>query len=384
MGFGAAVSEHPLATHAVGEVVGQVLEQVGPAPDVAVVFATGGFAGAMEDIASTVRATLAPSTLVGATAVSVLAGGHEVEDRAAVALFAADWGGRLRTGARGARAVRFDAQRDGEGWRLLGSDDVAVPGATLLLLADPFTFPIDWFLHRLHRQAPGVRVVGGMASAARGAGGNRLVADQTVTDRGAVGLFFPPGVPVHPLLAQGCRPLGEALVVTASRGNLVEEIAGRPALDRLNELIEGADNRDRALMGHGLHLGLAAHEARESFDAGDFLVRTVLGMERASGSVAVGGDVPVGTTVQFHVRDPQTADEQLRSVLADQPGRAALVFTGDGRGQALFGGPHHDAEVVHEHVDRGATAGMFCTGEIGPVAGQSFVHALATALLVFE
>ena len=64
MGFGAAVSEHPLATHAVGEVVGQVLEQVGPAPDVAVVFATGGFAGAMEDIASTVRATLAPSTLV--------------------------------------------------------------------------------------------------------------------------------------------------------------------------------------------------------------------------------------------------------------------------------------------------------------------------------
>ena len=29
--------------------------------------------------ASTVRATLAPSTLVGATAVSVLAGGHEVE-----------------------------------------------------------------------------------------------------------------------------------------------------------------------------------------------------------------------------------------------------------------------------------------------------------------
>ena len=231
MGFGAAVSEHPLATHAVGEVVGQVLEQVGPAPDVAVVFATGGFAGAMEDIASTVRATLAPSTLVGATAVSVLAGGHEVEDRAAVALFAADWGGRLRTGARGARAVRFDAQRDGEGWRLLGSDDVAVPGATLLLLADPFTFPIDGFLHRLHRQAPGVRVVGGMASAARGAGGNRLVADQTVTDRGAVGLFFPPGVPVHPLLAQGCRPLGEALVVTASRGNLVEEIAGRPAFD---------------------------------------------------------------------------------------------------------------------------------------------------------
>lgn len=56
MPFGAAISEHPLATHAVGEVVGQVLDAVGPEPDLAVLFTTGGFGGAIEDIAATVRA----------------------------------------------------------------------------------------------------------------------------------------------------------------------------------------------------------------------------------------------------------------------------------------------------------------------------------------
>ncbi|HEX2577143.1 MAG TPA: hypothetical protein VHK88_12395, partial [Aquihabitans sp.] len=71
MAFAAALSEHPLATHAVGEVVGQVLEELGEAPDLAVLFVTGAFAGATEDVAHAVRALLQPGALVGTTAVSV-------------------------------------------------------------------------------------------------------------------------------------------------------------------------------------------------------------------------------------------------------------------------------------------------------------------------
>ena len=46
MPYAAAVSEHPLPTHATGEVIGQVLEAVGERPDFAVLFATAAFAGA--------------------------------------------------------------------------------------------------------------------------------------------------------------------------------------------------------------------------------------------------------------------------------------------------------------------------------------------------
>ncbi len=384
MGFAAAISEHPLATHAVGEVVGQVLEAVGEEPDIAVLFVTGAFAGATDDLAHAVQALLRPGALVGATAVSVLAGDREVEDRAAVVLFAATWGGRMRTGPGGARAVRFEAEREGDGWRLAGTDDIAVDGATLVLLADPFSFPVDGFIGELARRAPGLTVIGGLASAAAGPGGNRLVADQEVVDRGAVGLFLPPGVPVRALVSQGCRPVGEPFVVTRSSGNLIEEIAGRPALDRLLETAEAATPEDRALMARGLHVGLVLDEAKESFGQGDFLIRTVLGADRDSRAVAVGADVAVGSTVQFQVRDAASADIDLRELLSEVTGQAALVFTCNGRGTALFGAPDHDATVISDHLEGGATAGMFCAGEIGPIGGRPFVHGFTASVLLFE
>lgn len=384
MAFVAAISEHPLATHAIGEVVGQVLEELGEAPDLAVLFVTGAFAGATDDLAHAVRELLHPRSFVGATASSVLAGDKEVEERAAVVLFAAHWGGRLRVGADGSRAVRFEAERDGDGWRLTGTDDVAVDGATLVLLADPFSFPVDRFLEELALRAPGLTVVGGLASAASGPGGNRLVADELVSDRGAVGLFLPPGVPVRALVSQGCRPVGHPLVVTRSTGNIIEEIAGRPALDRVMETAEAASPEDRALMARGLHVGLVLDESKEAFGRGDFLIRNVLGADRATKAMSVGADVEVGSTIQFQVRDAESADHDLRDTLADAGGRAALVFTCNGRGTRLFGVPDHDATVINGHLDGGATAGMFCAGEIGPIGGRPFVHGFTASVLLFE
>lgn len=384
MAFAAASSEHPLATHAVGEVVGQVLEEVGPCPDIAALFVTGAFAGATEDIARVVRQVLAPAALVGATGASVLAGDHEIEDRAAVVLFAASWGGRLRTGPGGARSVRIDARRDGDGWRLTGSDHLAVDGATLLLLADPFSFPVDGFVEELQQRAPGLSIVGGLASAAPGPGGNRLVADGLVTDRGAVGLFLPPGTPVTSVVSQGCRPVGEPLVVTAAEGHLVAEIAGRPALDRVMEIAGSVTPEDRALMVEGLHVGLVVDERRDRFGPGDYLVRAVLGADRSSKAVAVATEVDVGTTVCFQVRDAASADADLRTALADATAQAALVFTCTGRGIGLFATADHDAATVNDAVDGGATAGLFCAGEIGPVGGRSHLHSQSASILLLD
>lgn len=383
MSFTAAVSEHPLATHAVGEVVGVALEQVGPEPDVAIVFVTGPFAGATEDVAHAVSELLRPKTLIGATAVSVLAGPREVEGRPAVTLFAADWSGRLRTGGTGARAIHFETEPVDEGWRLTGSSRLADDG-TLVLLADPFSFPVDSFIDEIHRRHPRLKVVGGMASAATGPGGNRLVADGRTVDRGAVGLYLPEGVPLRPVVSQGCRPVGDPLVVTGADGNLISEIAGRPALDRIMETAEAASPDDRALMARGLQIGLVLDETRETFGSGDFLVRNVIGADRATKAVAIGAPVTLGTTIQFQVRDAASADADLRAVLAGQRGDAALVFTCNGRGAQLFGEPHHDANVINDHLDGGPTAGMFCAGEIGPVDGRPFLHGFATSMLLFD
>ncbi|MBK9178183.1 MAG: FIST C-terminal domain-containing protein [Acidimicrobiales bacterium] len=375
MPFAAGLSEHPLATHAVGEVVGEVLERLGPEPDLAVVLVTAPHAGALEDIAGVVRATLAPRVLLGATAVSVLGGRREVEDAAAVAL----WAGRLGTVA----PVRLTARTTGGGLRIDGLDPERLDRAsTLLLLADPFSLPVERLLADVHDRHPGLTVVGGLASAARGPGGNRLVLGEATHADGAVGVLL--HRPVATVVSQGCRPIGHPLTVTRSERNVVYELAGRPALARLQEVLGGLDADERALAARGLHVGRVIDEHRAEFGRGDFLIRGVLGADREVGALAVGEVVEVGATLQFQVRDAASADEDLRALLAGTSADAALVFTCNGRGTGLFGRPDHDASLVSDLLGGVPVAGMFCAGEIGPVGGRPFVHGLTASVALFR
>ena len=123
-------------------------------------------------------------------------------------------------------------------------------------------------------------------------------------------------------------------------------------------------------------------EQRDSFGPGDFLIRNVLGAVREREAVAIGDEAEVGTTVQFQVRDATTADAELRTLLTGHDASGALLFTCNGRGRHLFDKPHHDAELVAA-VSGGATAGMFCAGEIGPVGGRPFLHGFTASVLLF-
>jgi small ligand-binding sensory domain FIST len=373
--FGAAVSRHPIASTAIGEVVGAVLDQVGFGPDVAALFVTAPHLRAVGDLVDVVRAVLGPRVLVGATASAVIGGAEEIEDAPAVSL----WAGRV--GA--VRPLRLDAFADNGGWTVTGLPrDLGRAPATLVLLTDPDTFPTDAFLRQVAEVAPATTVIGGLASAGRGAG-NRLVLDGLLLDDGAVG-FLLEEAPTRVVVSQGCRPIGEPFIVTRAEHNFIHELGGRPALERVQQLIDGASPADRSLLVQGLHAGIVIDESKADFARGDFLVRNVLGANRESGAVAVGDLVEAGTTVQFQVRDAATADEDLRALLDGPPAASALVFTCNGRGSHLFAEPDHDAALVAEAVRGGAVAGMFCAGEIGPVGGRTFLHGFTASVLLFE
>src|ERR1019366_482169 len=187
----------------------------------------------------------------------------------------------------------------------------------LVLLADPYTFPVDGLLGQVAATHPGLPVLGGMASAALGPGGNRMVLDGTVHTAGAVGALIGPGTRLTTVVSQGCRPIGRPLVVTRAERNIVYELAGQPALERLLQMArDSMTERDIHLVNQGLHMGLVIDEHKADFGRGDFLVRNVLGADQSNGAIAVGGQVEVGATVQFHVRDADAADEDLRELLA--------------------------------------------------------------------
>ncbi|MDQ6697318.1 MAG: FIST C-terminal domain-containing protein, partial [Actinomycetota bacterium] len=164
----------------------------------------------------------------------------------------------------------------------------------------------------------------------------------------------------------------------------IYEIAGRPALARLQELAASLSPDDRNLLAGGVHLGRVMDESRAEFGRGDFLVRQVVGADREAQALAVGDEIEVGTTIQFHVRDADSADEDLRALLAGASGQAALVFTCNGRGTHLFDAPHHDASVINVQLDGGATSGMFCAGELGPIGGRNFVHGFTASVLLLD
>jgi len=131
--YAAALSEHRVPAAAIGDVVGAVGEMLGgDQPDVAVLFVTGDHVGALEDMAATVQTLLDPEAFIGATACGVLAGGHGVEERPGVAL----WAGRLPGRA---RPVHISAETTEDGWTFAGLDDALAEAKDLgglVLLAD--------------------------------------------------------------------------------------------------------------------------------------------------------------------------------------------------------------------------------------------------------
>ena len=194
---------------------------------------------------------------------------------------------------------------------------------------------------------------------------------------------------VRTIVSQGCRPFGDAHVVTRAEGNVVFELGGRPPLERLRAAVGSLGRADQELVANGIQLGRVIDEYKAEHGQGDFLIRTVVGVDPANGAMAVGDRVEVGETVRFHVRDAATADEELRSLLErsvetlEGPPAGALLFTCNGRGTRMFPTQDHDAGFAHQILRGALLAGFFCAGELNPVDGQNFLHGFTANLTIF-
>lgn len=373
--FGAALSEHPDAAAAAGEVIGSVAERVGIGPDVALLFASGYRADEFDMVARAVRSILAPTTLIGSTTSSVIGGALESEHGRALSL----WAGRV--GA--VDPVRLELVRSPRGATVVGLPDAALRGLrTLIVIGEALSFAPEPFLAAVNVRQPGMTIVGGLASPPATVDATRLVLDDATFADGAVGVLLPGGLGEFGIVSQGCRPIGQPFAVTAAEGNRILGLGSQPVLDRLGEVYERASEADRALLSHGLHIGVAVAESAAPPRHGDFLVRAVLGADHAAGALRVGARVPIGATVQFHVRDASSARADLAGCLRTVDADAALVFSSDARGTRLFGVADHDASAIAAATDASAVAGMSCAAEFGPVAGENHVHG-SSASMVF-
>ena len=376
--FGAGISTSPDPRGAAIDAA-MAARDGGPAeaPSLAVVFASPHHAEAAAVVVEALHEAAGPATLIGCVGEAVVGGAREVEEDPAISVWLGWLPGELRS-----YHATFTPSDEGGAFVGFPEGDA---GKVHLLVADPFSFPADRFLEELDERQPGTLVIGGMASGALRPGESRLFLGREVLGEGAVGVRLPADVDVRAVVSQGCRPIGPPLVVTRARANVIEELAGRPPLERLREIWAASDERDRRLLSSGLHIGRVIDERKEELERGDFLIRAVLGADRETGSLVVGDLVSVGETVRFHVRDAESADEDLR-LLLDGLGEApagGLLFTCNGRGSRLFPGPDHDASLVASRLGAPPVAGFFCAGELGPVGPRTFLHGFTASLALF-
>ncbi len=330
--------------------------------------------------------------IAGCNAVATICNSDELEGTNSVVIWAA------RFEDCHPEVVHLQYQRTREGAAFAGfpnqldqtSTSDAGPKRTLIAFADPFTFPMDLFLERIDDEHPGMHVVGGMASAASSPGDSRLIVNRQIVNHGASFVILATRTPVATVVSQGCRPIGDPMVVTKAERNQIFEVGGRPAVDRFLEIYRQLPTSEQRVLQSGLHIGIAISEYREKFGYGDFLIRNVLRIDQEDGSITVADFVKIGQTVQFHLRDQASADLDLRTLLlasqsewAPHFAAGGLIFSCNGRGLNMFETPNHDAEAIQKNLGSIPVAGFFAAGEIGAVGQKNFIHGFTASIIWF-
>lgn len=190
------------------------------------------------------------------------------------------------------------------------------------------------------------------------------------------------------IVSQGCRPIGDPYTITEVDDNVLLRIASRGAYEVLEETFEQLAEDEKARAQRNILAGLAMDENVDEHKRGSFLVRSIIGGDPEAGALALGAYPRVGQTLQFQMRDKDSADEELRQLCREflsargEP-FASLLFACSGRGARMFGLPNHDAGVIEETFGKVPLAGLFCNGEIGPVGGTNFVHGFTASAAFF-
>ncbi len=387
MCFASATTTESSPVTAISDLVTQIREQhMSGTIDFALAFLSPHFGENVEQFVHAIGNELSPGMLVGCTGQGVIGSKEEIERRPAMALVTARLPDVVLTPmVLGAADLH----------KMLGGSktplkDLDVPDSTkmFLMIADPFTVPMDQLLDSFNATFPGIPIIGGMASGASAAVRNALILNDQVLHDGAIAVAFAGDVNVDIIVSQGCRPIGPTFRVTNVRDNVIMDLEGQTPFERLQALLTELSKEERELIRNGLFVGRAIDSKKEMLGRGDFLIRGVMGLDQQSGVITVGDYIDEGEVVQFHLRDAATAKEDLEMMLTPhalfgQPS-GAFLFSCNGRGTQLYDHANGDISRIQEFFPGINVAGFFCAGEIGPIGGKNFLHGHTASLALIR
>ena len=358
--------------------------------DLVVVFVSQHHASVFDRVPELVRNEFPQGAIVGCSAGGVIGAGQEVEHRPGLSIAAAHLPDVDVSPYRIDTSDMPDADAPPDSWQEL----VRVSGqeeAHFILLVDPFSFDAEQFVMGLDFAFPSSSKIGGMASGGQRPGANALFLTDEVYRSGAVGVALRGNVTVDTIVAQGCRPIGRPMQVTSVNRNILTGLDDEKPIEVLQRTYNSLPTSDQSLARQAVFLGIAMDSLNETPQLGDFLVRSIVGGDHATGALSVAEVLREGQTVQFHVRDAETSAQDLDHMLTTYSAQSpiyqetgALLFSCLGRGEHLYGQPDHDTQMFREKVSPMPLTGFFCNGEIGPVGGSTFLHSYTSSFGIFR
>ena len=262
---------------------------------------------------------------------------------------------------------------------------------SFIILADPYSANVENVLHGLD-YAYGATVIGGFSSGVQFKGKTSLVCNSTIHSHGIVLVSLSGNIDVIPLVAQGCRPIGDDLTITDCSEVVLEKVDDKSPMHCLKSIAEDLNDIDKTLLHQSLFLGVEMDSLSIDPDKREYLIRNIRGINPENGALVVGDHLQNGQNVRFHIRDPESSRDELTTI-AENFGikfqsrvcTGMMVFSCLGRLADFYGEQSVDASIINSVSEEAPLAGFFCSGEIGPVQGDTYIHGYtASAALFFE
>ncbi|MBX2810812.1 MAG: FIST C-terminal domain-containing protein [Myxococcales bacterium] len=350
----------------------------GHSPDLVLAFASP----ALDDNLALQLQQAFPTAVIAGSAASGVIGGHqELEQRPALSLV----GAKIPNTRIEIMSVRSEDQelRPAEVKAALGPDG---DPTIIIALVDANSPQYTQTMELLDTAFPSTTVVGGLSSGLN----NRpaLLVNHRVSGAKAVFIALHGGLQAHSVIAQGCRPIGQPMLVTRSDGHIIQELAQKRPLDVMRNLHDALGEQDQQLFQRSLFIGIEMKDQLE-YHQGDFLIRNVLGIESKLGGLAINVPIEQWKVVQFHLRDAAASSDDLHRMLKQAQTQAtkpmtALLFSCIGRGEGLYGQPSHDTRTIRHFFGNIPVGGFFCNGEIGRIGEKTYLHGYTSAIALIS
>ena len=391
-----AISTRPSLETAVKEAIAQAQQALSDTADLGLVFISSAFASEYSRLMPLLQEQLSVPMLVGcggSGVIGVNSSGkiREVEGEAAFSLTLAKLPGVKIQAFHIAIDRLPDSDDPPDAWiELMGVSPEDSPH--FLLFADPNSSGLNELLQGLDFAYPDAIKLGGIADANSLSGSSGLFCNYHLHHRGVVGVALSGNIALKAIVAQGCRPIGQAYRVVEGDRNILMKLEeqgqdgiscglSKTPLEILQAMFQDLSEEARLVAQRSLFVGIAQSAFKQQPEQGDFLIRNLLGVDPRTGAVAIGDRVRPGQLVQFHLRDAEASAEDLEALLqryqknTTMPAPVgALLFACLGRGEGLYQQPDFDSCLFSRYVSDVPLSGFFCSGEIGPVGDTTFLH----------